>query len=243
MSTDKSRDSADKRPGQRAHPLVLPNLGSTAQFFEGNLKMLPGVHVPLRSMLVTTGTDRILISPVGTDEEARAAIGVTTLVSPSLLHHIHLQAAIERMRPLAVWGPPGLAEKLPQFAQAKVFGTHVWPHSEVLEPLVIQGLPKVNLVAFLYRPSRTLYLADMVFNIQRPEGALTPITYRLMGIHKRFAVPRIVRKWVKDRKAFDRSIERLLAWDFDRIVMAHGDVVDTGGKAMLVNALRDQKLL
>jgi hypothetical protein len=49
--------------------------------------------------------------------------------------------------------------------------------------------------------------------------------------------------WVKDRAAFDRSIERMLAWDFDRIVMAHGDIVETGGRRMLIEALRERNLL
>jgi len=32
------------------------------------------------------------------------------------------------------------------------------------------------------------------------------------------------------------SIDRILQWDFDRIIMAHGDVVESGGKAALRGA-------
>jgi hypothetical protein len=49
--------------------------------------------------------------------------------------------------------------------------------------------------------------------------------------------------WVKDRAAFDRSIRQMLAWDFDRIVMAHGTIVGANGKQMMIDALRERDLL
>jgi hypothetical protein len=36
-----------------------------------------------------------------------------------------------------------------------------------------------------------------------------------------------------DRDAARESIERILRWDFDRIVIGHGEMVETGGKAAL----------
>src|SRR5262245_30005472 len=83
--------------------------------FDAELRLLPGVTIPLRSMLVELPNsrvldpshlpDRVLISPVATGEE-HAAVGddLTTLVAPSLLHHRHLDAAIRRYQPGALWG-------------------------------------------------------------------------------------------------------------------------------------------
>jgi hypothetical protein len=34
---------------------------------------------------------------------------------------------------------------------------------------------------------------------------------------------------IRDRSAARRSLERILAWDFDRVVVAHGDVLESGG--------------
>jgi len=38
---------------------------------------------------------------------------------------------------------------------------------------------------------------------------------------------------IKDRPLAKRCMERILAWDFDRIVIAHGEVLETGGQEAL----------
>jgi hypothetical protein len=35
----------------------------------------------------------------------------------------------------------------------------------------------------------------------------------------------------------------VLAWNFDRVVMAHGDIVEAGGRRMFIDALRERDLL
>ncbi|MEJ7601223.1 MAG: hypothetical protein WKG01_25185 [Kofleriaceae bacterium] len=217
---------------------------NTLRTFDSKLKMMPGVCVPLRSMLVTAGREEILISPVGTAQEA-SGVGdrVTTLVAPSLLHHLHLVEAVARYRPLAVWGPPGLSEKRPELAPIHVFGRDVWPHGADLEFLVVDGAPARNEVVLFHRASRTLYTADLFFNILEPEGFLTPFTFRAMGIWKRFGMMRMWKKWVTDRAAFQRSIEQMMDWDFQRIVVAHGAPVERDAKDLVIHALAERELL
>jgi hypothetical protein len=38
---------------------------------------------------------------------------------------------------------------------------------------------------------------------------------------------------VRDRAAARRSLERILAWDFERVVVAHGAVLESGGREAL----------
>jgi hypothetical protein len=218
-------------------------LGSHARFFEGEHPMIPGVHVPVRSMLVENTDERILVSPIGTVEEADA-IGrdLTTLVCPSLLHHRHALGAMERMEPREVWGPPGLAEKIPELRDARVFGRDAWPYAEQLETVVVEGAPSSNEVALFHKPSRTLFVADLVMNIVRPHGVLTPVIFRAMGIHKRFAMPKMWRRWVTDRAKFVRSMDRILALDFERIAMAHGAMVVADAHTVLEQALHERRL-
>jgi hypothetical protein len=35
---------------------------------------------------------------------------------------------------------------------------------------------------------------------------------------------------IRDRVAARQSVDRVLQWDFDRIIMTHGEVVETGGR-------------
>lgn len=210
-------------------------------YFESTYDMLPGVHLPLRSMFVPLRG--ILISPVGTAEEDAVLPQVRTLVEPSLLHHLHLAEARTLAPTAEVWGPPGFSEKMNLRSDVRVFGRDPWPHEPEIPALVIEGAPKRNEVVFFHKPTATLYTADLVFNILGDAGLLASLTFRMMGIHHRFAVAKMWKRWITDRAAFDRSIAKLLEWDFDRIVMAHGTIVGRNGKQMLIEALRDRDLL
>lgn len=208
--------------------------------FESRFHMMPGMNVPIRSLLVDAAGDRILISPVGTSEE-RAGVDnrLTALVAPSLLHHKFLADAIHRYQPNTLWAPPGFSDKHPDFAPVHVFGTEPWPYAGVLDYVYLDGSPRTNEVVFFHRATRTLYTADLFFNIQRPEGFLTPVMFRLQGIYKRFAVIRARKHWVTDMAAFRRSLDQMFEWDFDRIVMSHGDVVDRDARAIALRALHE----
>jgi len=211
------------------------------QTFDGELQLLPGVKIPLRSLYV--GSRRVLISPVGGAAEHAILPTVEALVAPSLLHHKHLCEA-QRLAPYAaLWAPPGFAAKEPELGEVNVLGRDPWPFSDELDFEVIEGAPKRNEVVFFHRASATLYTADLVFNMHGDAGWLSKLTFRAMGIYQRFAMAKPWKHWVKNRGAFLESIERVLAWPFDRIVMAHGDIVETGGKELLRRALHERDLL
>jgi hypothetical protein len=194
-------------------------------------------------MLVATSEQQLLISPVCTAEEA-SQIGTEPLavIAPNLLHHLHLATAIERYRPVALWGPPGLAERKPELGRVYMFGIDAWPYDDLLEFVIIDGAPMRNEVVFFHPASRTLYTADLFFHIREPEGWLAPLAFRMMGIYRRFATAKMWRRWVIDRTAFMRSIDEILTWDFDRIVMAHGDVIDRDAREQFEAALREVHL-
>ena len=71
----------------------------------------------------------------------------------------------------------------------------------------------------------------------------TTITYvarfffTLTGVLGGVSVSRLIRFLTRDKAAARRSFERVLQWDFNRIVMAHGDVLEQGGPSCLRGAL------
>jgi len=89
-------------------------------------------------------------------------------------------------------------------------------------------------VALFHRPSRSLVITDLCFNIQRSPHRLARAFFRANGMWQRFGPSRIIRALaVSSRAELRASLERLLAWDFDRILPGHGDVVERGGPAAL----------
>lgn len=41
---------------------------------------------------------------------------------------------------------------------------------------------------------------------------------------------------IRNRKAAREQVDRMLAWDFDRIVLAHGGIIETGGREVVRRA-------
>ena len=75
-------------------------------------------------------------------------------------------------------------------------------------------------------------------NFDTSPHLLTRLYLRAAGLQGRVGFSRFLRGVYRDRPAARRSLERLLALDFDRIVLAHGRVLEHGGRAAVREAYR-----
>jgi hypothetical protein len=112
-----------------------------------------------------------------------------------------------------------------------------------IKVLLIEGMPKVNEHVFLHIPSRTLIVADLVFNFQPSSGWTSFMRRTLMGVKSSPDAARLYPLQVKDKAAYDQSIDELLTWDFDRIIVGHNTVVESNGKEGLRHALANKGML
>ena len=102
-----------------------------------------------------------------------------------------------------------------------------------LDQVFFRGRPYENEVVFFHRASRTLILCDLAFNFGPHAAAPTRLLMRLLRSYGRFG-PSTLDPWlIRDRAAARASLERILSWDFDRVVVAHGDVLESGGREAL----------
>ncbi len=93
---------------------------------------------------------------------------------------------------------------------------------------------RLDEVVLHQRATRTLVITDLCFNIRASESALARAFFRANGMWRRFGPSRLIRVLaVSDRAALQRSLERLLAWDFARIVPGHGDPIERDAPAAL----------
>jgi hypothetical protein len=183
-----------------------------------------------------------LHSPVAIDEtlgEQIESLGaVRHIVAPNCFHHEHAAAAKKRFPEAELWGAPGLTAKRPDVAFDAVLDGSDDDWSGTLESVFIDGFPKMNETVFFHVPSDTLICADFLFNINEENHALTRLFWRGFGVWKRVAQNRAWRLMRKDKLAAAKSARRVLEWDIHRITLAHGDVIESGGHAKLVHALR-----
>jgi Domain of unknown function (DUF4336) len=92
------------------------------------------------------------------------------------------------------------------------------------------GARQLNEIEYLHRKTRTLITGDLCFNI----GGEWPLATRRLAwgprMRKRLGPTTAFRAGIHDRPAARRSVERILEWDFDRILPGHGEIVESGGK-------------
>lgn len=105
--------------------------------------------------------------------------------------------------------------------------------------LRLEGIPSMQEHVFFHSLSRTLIVADLLFNFRSESSAWTRfLVLCAVGSIHHPGMSRPFRFAVKDKTAFQRSVQSLMKWDFDRIVVGHGEVIETDGKRQLRDALK-----
>jgi hypothetical protein len=198
-----------------------------------------GLPVGTRMTVVRLSGGRLLLhSPVALDPALRAwldSIGrVHYAVAPNRVHHLYAGEVAKVYPGARLWVAPGLAPKRPDLEFVAVLGDEPpeeW-RKEVAQ-VVFRGRPYENEVVFLHRVSRTLILCDLAFHFGRRAAAPTRLLMKLLRSYGRFGPSKLDPLLIRDRDAARKSLERILAWDFDRVVVAHGEVLETGGREAL----------
>ena len=60
-----------------------------------------------------------------------------------------------------------------------------------------------------------------------------------MRLPRLFGVSAFFRFMIRDKQAVERSVNALLEWNFERLVVAHWEPLETGAKSAVERALRD----
>ncbi|WP_434044579.1 DUF4336 domain-containing protein [Sorangium cellulosum] len=220
---------------------MLRQLDQALWAAEGTLK-LPGIHFPVRSPIVRLADGGlILFSPLPSLEqvagEIRALGEVRAIVAPNLMHHLGLAPAARLFPGARLYGRRGLHEKCPGVTFTGVLDDAPDPlWSAEIDQVAVGGMPRLDEVAFFHRPTRTLFLWDLCFHITRSEHFPTRLLMRLNGAYGRFGPTRVARSMMRDRAAVGAAVKQMLAWAPERIVVAHGDVIERGGQAALQGA-------
>ncbi|MES2594786.1 MAG: hypothetical protein V4662_05605 [Verrucomicrobiota bacterium] len=132
--------------------------------------------------------------------------------------------------------PPGFSEAAGFATEPIVPAPGEWS-GEVLAH-EIQGAPVARDTALLHVPSRTLILTELVFNFGDDQPLWTELLLRVaIGGHHHPGMTRPFKAGIKDVDAFKDSMAEILGWDFDRVIVGHGDVIESDGKAKLRAAL------
>jgi hypothetical protein len=181
-----------------------------------------------------------LHSPIGLTPALRQELDrlgpVAHILSPSSFHYMHVPELALAYPDAAVYAAPGSAKKLAKCSPKLLTQDERQPWSGTLEQLAFAGSRLYDEVVFFHPSSRTLIVTDLCFNIPAESPWYTRLVARALGILGRPAASRSFFLTIRDRAAVRQSLERILAWDFDRVILSHGRIVETGGMEALGRA-------
>jgi hypothetical protein len=196
---------------------------------------------PLRFMGLAVGARMTVIrladgglwvhSPLRLTPELRQAVEalgpVRFLVAPNRFHHLFIGEWMAAYPQARAYAAPGLPEKRKDLSFHGVLYEQApaeWAGQ--LEALPWRGAPLLNETVFFHRPSRTLVVTDTMHNVGPDAPASTRFVFRVFGGYGRMSTSLVERLVTRDRAAARRAVDTTLQWDFQRVILAHGHIVE-----------------
>lgn len=208
---------------------------------------VPGLRLEHRMTVIKLSSGELVVhSPVRFSKALRDSLlelgSPAWFIAPSRFHDMYWGEWFQAFPKARFAAVPGMAKDHPDlpFTDTITGESDFWGNELVALP--ISGMPRLNEHLFLHGPSRSLILADLVFNVDADAQNLAgKLILRLNSIYRRPGTSRIFRAFVKDKTALRESLERLFALEFDRTIVGHGKNI--GGRSELERILREANLL
>lgn len=181
-------------------------------------------------------------SPIKLSNEIRSQLDslgkVKYVVAPNKWHHLFINEYRNAYPEAQLFCAPGLEKKRADIMFDRVIDdSNSFPWNPTIEHQVIQGAPLFNEVAFFHKSSKTLVLTDTALHICKDSPWKTKLFFAAIGTYNKFGLSRL-EKWlfIKDKVKFNTSMEKIAKWDFDKILLAHGNILESGGKEAFISA-------
>ena len=224
---------------------MLAEYGTSLYVADGPTVSFLGFPYPTRMALARLTDGSVWVwSPVAlTPELERAvdAIGpVRDIVSPNKIHHLFLGEWAERWPDARLHAPPGLARRKPELHFAAELGDAPDPAwAADIDQVVFRGSFALEEVVFFHRPSRTAIFGDLVQrNDPEQMKGWKGLLMRLDGlVGERGGTPREWRLSFVRRGPIREARARVLAWEPERLVIAHGACAHENAASTLARAL------
>jgi hypothetical protein len=194
-----------------------------------------GLHIGTRMTVIRLASGKLLLhSPIPLPPALRAEIDalgpVAHIVCPNLFHHVYAAEAVAAYPQALLHGPKSLQRRRRDLHFGGTLGEVPHPDWQgELELLTIRG-SLLNETVFYHLASRTLIACDLVENFHQSPHWLTRNYLRLGGILGRVGWHPLLRLVYLNRKRARASVDRLLAWPFERLILAHGEPITVNAR-------------
>jgi Domain of unknown function (DUF4336) len=185
--------------------------------------------------------DLVVISPIEVDDltiEKLNEIGeVKHIIAPNLYHYL-FTSNFKLLYPQATfWAAPGLNIKKPElFIDRVLDGKNIFLDEveyiffDGFKTFGWNGADPLNECVFFHSASQTLILTDTAFNFDESFPLITQLAARVIGGYNNLSPSLLERFATRETEKVKQAVEKILAWDFKRAIVAHGSIVENDAK-------------
>ncbi|MBS0471044.1 MAG: DUF4336 domain-containing protein [Proteobacteria bacterium] len=187
----------------------------------------------------------MLHSPCAITPALAAALGalgpVAHIVAPGNYHTLHVASAQAAFPDAKTWICPGIETKRLRLKYDGILGDDAPPDWQgEIDQVLVRGTRIMREVAMFHRASHTLVLVDLIENFtDATPGVGGALKFWFKYVFRMWNRPRPAPEYRlgwRDRRLAAQSLRRILAWDFERIVLSHGDLIARDAHAVAERA-------
>ncbi len=223
----------------------IESIGNSIWLFEGEIVNFYGFPYPTRSIVIQLQNNDLWIwSPITLTQNLKDEISklgrVRYLVSPNKIHHLYLQEWQNAYPDAALWGPETTIRKRKDLHFQEPL-TDIPPPEwgNEIDQAWFRGSPALDEIVFFHRSSKTVIIADMSENLSDEFlhtywGKWTRLIAKACKITVGYGyAPLELRLTWFNRKPARKALAKLLAWNPEKVIMAHGEWQRENGRDYL----------
>jgi len=201
-----------------------------------------GLSVGTRMTVVQlSGGELVVISPIQVDDliiqQLNEVGDVKHIIAPNLYHYL-FTSSFKAIYPKAtLWAAPGLKSKRSELPIDQVLEDGNFFSAEVecllfdgFKTFGLNGPVPLNECVFFHPASQTLVLTDTAFHFDESFPLVTQLASRVIGGYKTLSPSVLERLATREIEKVKQAAQKVLAWDFKRVIMAHGTILENDAK-------------
>lgn len=222
----------------------LCQFGPEIWIADGPVTSFHGFPYPTRMAVIRlSGGSLFVWSPVALTDSLSASVNalgpVRHLVSPNALHHLFLEEWQSAYPAARLYAPPRLRRKRRDLSfDAELSDAPEPEWAADIEQVVLRGSFALTEVVFFHRGTHTALFADLIQNFSRDwfKGWRGFLARHGGIVAPNPGTPGDWRASFLNRRAARASLDKVLAWPIERVLIAHGDLPTGDGAASVRRA-------
>lgn len=213
---------------------------------EGPIVSFYGFDYPTRMAIARLPSGNLWVwSPIPIDAALARALDelgrVEYIVTPNKLHHLFLTEWVQKYPHAHLFAPPGLRKKRTDLSFASDLRdtpNAAWAHE--IDQVIFRGSFAMEEVVFFHRPSKTALFGDLIQKHEpRAFRGWQRLAMKVDGmLGPAGSTPREWRATFWKRREARAARDKVLAWNPEHLLLAHGTHVHSGAREAVESSLR-----